>query len=564
LNHLTAYQSLAQELIDDLDGLSDEETGDAGEDATGEDTATATTTTTNGNGKRSAISPLRADQDDVKMDQDDQPKDPNQVQLQDGQLYVPTGGVRPADELDAEAVEGFKLEKVLDVRKVAPLTSSKRMKDVLEGIDEFLLHPKLVKGGSLADNPEYDIIVKANNLAVEVDNELLIVHKFVRDHYHAKFPGLDTLVPEPTVYLRVVQAIGNLQDISQAPLKDVVKGHTIMVITVSATTADGRQLSHDEWHRVDAACQVHKELEDAKRKIFEYVQSRMNILSPNVSAIVGTTTAAKLIGVAGGLQALAKMPSCNVYLLGAMKKTPTGQSTATMNRHTGFIFQSDLVQSCEPEHKLKAQRTVSGKVVLAARVDLEGGSKEGNYGDMLRTKLEKHFEKMAEPPPLKVTKALPVPSEDGKKKRRGGRRARKAKEAYGMTELRQLSNRVKFGEQEQETDAFGGETRGLGMLGKESGKLRASAIDSKSRAKMSKQNKIRTQLLGGPSKATSGTATSGTASSLSITPFQGIELANPNQNAENERKLKAANDKWFAKGAFTHIPQQGDKLPGSK
>lgn len=139
LNHLTAYQSLAQELIDDLDGLSDEETGDAGEDATGEDTATATTTTTNGNGKRTATSPLRADQNDVKMDQDDQPKDPNQVQLQDGQLYVPTGGVRPADELDAEAVEGFKLEKVLDVRKVAPLTSSKRMKDVLEVSHQSIL-----------------------------------------------------------------------------------------------------------------------------------------------------------------------------------------------------------------------------------------------------------------------------------------------------------------------------------------------------------------------------------------------------------------------------------------
>lgn len=109
--------------------------------------------------------------------------------------------------------------------------------------------------------------MKANNLAVEVDNELLIVHKFVRDHYHAKFPGLDTLVPEPAVYLRVVQAIGNLEDISQAPLKDVVKGHTIMVITVSATTADGRQLTKEEWDRVDAACEVHKELEDAKRKV---------------------------------------------------------------------------------------------------------------------------------------------------------------------------------------------------------------------------------------------------------------------------------------------------------
>jgi U4/U6 small nuclear ribonucleoprotein PRP31 len=40
----------------------------------------------------------------------------------------------------------------------------------------------------------------------------------------------------------------------------------------------------------------------------------MNILAPNLSAIVGTTTAAKLLGVAGGLGALAKMPSCNIHV----------------------------------------------------------------------------------------------------------------------------------------------------------------------------------------------------------------------------------------------------------
>jgi U4/U6 small nuclear ribonucleoprotein PRP31 len=45
-----------------------------------------------------------------------------------------------------------------------------------------------------------------------------------------------------------------------------------------------------------------------------YVSSRMNILAPNLSAIVGTTTAAKLLGVAGGIGALAKMPACNVHV----------------------------------------------------------------------------------------------------------------------------------------------------------------------------------------------------------------------------------------------------------
>lgn len=40
----------------------------------------------------------------------------------------------------------------------------------------------------------------------------------------------------------------------------------------------------------------------------------MNMLAPNLSAIVGTTVAAKLLGVAGGLNALAKMPACNVHV----------------------------------------------------------------------------------------------------------------------------------------------------------------------------------------------------------------------------------------------------------
>ena len=40
----------------------------------------------------------------------------------------------------------------------------------------------------------------------------------------------------------------------------------------------------------------------------------MNVLAPNLSTIVGTGTAAKMLGVAGGLQAFANMPSCNILV----------------------------------------------------------------------------------------------------------------------------------------------------------------------------------------------------------------------------------------------------------
>ena len=59
-------------------------------------------------------------------------------------------------------------------------------------------------------------------------------------------------------------------------------------------------------------------------------------------------------------------------------------------------------------------------------------------------------------------------------------RARKAKEAYAQTELRKQQNRMAFGEAEEEVGAYD-QTKGLGMIGAASGKIRASAGEAKSK-----------------------------------------------------------------------------------
>ena len=59
-------------------------------------------------------------------------------------------------------------------------------------------------------------------------------------------------------------------------------------------------------------------------------------------------------------------------------------------------------------------------------------------------------------------------------------RARKVKEAHAATELRKLQNRMAFGETEVEVGAYG-ETKGLGMIGIATGKVRAGMGDAKSK-----------------------------------------------------------------------------------
>lgn len=65
-------------------------------------------------------------------------------------------------------------------------------------------------------------------------------------------------------------------------------------------------------------------------------------------------------------------------LLGAQRKIAAGFSSATQRRHTGFIFQSELVSQTPPEYQLKVQRTVGAKAVLAARMDLERQRRDGD------------------------------------------------------------------------------------------------------------------------------------------------------------------------------------------
>ena len=84
---------------------------------------------------------------------------------------------------------------------------------------------------------------------------------------------------------------------------------------------------------------------------------------------IGPSIAAKLVGVAGGLHKLAKMPACNVQLLGAQKKVLAGFSVTSILPHSGFLYFSELVQCVSEDLRMKAARIIAAKCTIAARLD---------------------------------------------------------------------------------------------------------------------------------------------------------------------------------------------------
>lgn len=446
---------------------------------------------------------------------------------------------------------------------------------------------------------EFEVSVSAND-------ELVRLHKVLRDHYSARFPRLDDLVSNPIDYAKTVAILQNgpldnikgratsMENMVGASLETVLGRALLMAVNIEGVRTKTQPLSETQLKMVLDTCEKILQLDRQRTALTESIQSRMNQIAPNLAVLVGPETAAQFLNQTGGLRELAKIPACNLAAQGSKKAEGLGFATNTSLRSQGFLYHSPMIQEIPNDLKRQAIRIVSAKMVLATRADVSNFSPDGSLGEDLKQQCFHRLEKLTEPPPNANTKALPAP-DDKPSRKRGGRRARKAKEAVATTELRKAQNRVAFGKEEAEVGYGTGEgTVGLGMLGQQDGgRIRATQIDNRTRAKLSKSNKgwgtstpasgtassLRAFSSGGGSGTasvlhakglrTSGIGTSlgggsgGTASTIAFTPAQGLELVDPKVQNELSRKRKAEEDRWFKSGTFTQVGQNNGSNSGA-
>ena len=502
-------------------------------------------------------------------------------------------GVEEAEDAEEakDQVEKMQLGGFSDVRSVTTLKSS--LEPVLQKISHFQSQPlqrRTTDARSINDDPEYKLLVEANNLYASIDTQIMIVHKFIRDHYSTRYPELETLITGPLEYATAVAIIGNgpLNDVKRLAaktdnildksLQDALDKQTLMIVTTEAVRARGRELSVPELRTVIQGCEEMFYLDRSKRRLSDYVQSRMVVFAPNLTALLGSITASQMVQSAGGLTGLASTPNRNLPSLGTRKQFQAGLARNIGIRQKGFLYHSELLRGVGDDYMKQAQRMISAKIVLAARIDCVHSNPDGSEGDKLRQDCLDKLDKLTGPPPNKGPRALPAP-DDKPSRKRGGRKIRKMKEATAMTDIAKARNRMAFGKEEQEVGyGTGAGTTGMGMIGQDNdGRIRALKVDTRTKAKLSKKNQgwgVATPV-GGTSSSLRGfgqgagnasvlrahglrssgvgAQTSGTASSIAFTPVQGLELVNPEAQKELKRKREAEEDRWFKGGTFTQI-----------
>ena len=272
--------------------------------------------------------------------------------------------VQSNEPLDPQSLLQASLQGKDDVLELAKLQKSKTFNDILKQIQPLLNTTKQSLYTRVEQDPEYSLIVSANNLLSEIDDELLLIHKFIKDHYAPKFPELESLVPNPKEYFELIKLIQNEMDLNKVDLKSILNSATVMVVLVSSTTTNGKPLQESELNQVLLGCDLGIELENAKTQIINYVESRMTFFAPNTTVILGSFITAKLMGIAGGLTALSNIPACNIMVLGNTKKTNLGLSSVSMQKHAGIVYFCDLIKAIPFDYKRKGARIVSAKYVF--------------------------------------------------------------------------------------------------------------------------------------------------------------------------------------------------------
>lgn len=81
---------------------------------------------------------------------------------------------------------------------------------------------------------------------------------------------------------------------------EILAPATCIVVSVTASTTQGKALEPDELIAVQEACDMAEQLHTDRLNMYQLVESRMALIAPNLCEILGAGTAAMIVAKAGG------------------------------------------------------------------------------------------------------------------------------------------------------------------------------------------------------------------------------------------------------------------------
>ena len=339
------------------------------------------------------------------------------------------------------------------------------------------------------------LIEKSNKYIIILNKNISENILLLKNFYSSIFPKLPSIVTDNYEYVKSIEIIQLNKNLLINDLKSGLKilneqlsflpNNVLMALTFMLTSSNiMKPISKESENSIHELYEKLLNFFNYKTILLNFISNNMEYLAPNLTALLGSEIAAKLISEAGGLDELAKTPSGNILNMGRHELNLEGFST--MNKfNNGYLTELNEYKNAINSMKIKILRRYANKTALAARKDafmVNDNNNNEKYGENIKKVIFDKIEKIKNDVQPVLKKPLPRPDAKPRRKR-GGKRVRGLKKKFELTEVRKLKNRMKFGEPENEYRDTG---LGFGMLG-------VGGIGSSIRVTSNKNNKIMTK-----------------------------------------------------------------------
>lgn len=241
-----------------------------------------------------------------------------------------------------------------------------------------------------------NMVIQAIFLLDTLDKDINSFSMRVREWYSWHFPELVKIINDNYLYARVVKLIedkSKLTDDMVPALTDILGDEDKAKEIVEAGKASmGQDLSAVDLVNVQMFAQRVMDLSEYRKKLYEYLVTKMNDIAPNLASLIGEVVGARLISHAGSLTNLAKCPSSTLQILGAEKALFRALKTRGNTPKYGLIFHSSFIGRASARNKGRMARYLANKCSIASRIDCFAEKSTTVFGEKLREQVEERLD----------------------------------------------------------------------------------------------------------------------------------------------------------------------------
>jgi nucleolar protein 56 len=243
-------------------------------------------------------------------------------------------------------------------------------------------------------------LVNAIQALDELDRFLNITTERTMEWYSLHFPELQDILKDNLALAKLIIEIGRRGTFDKETLEKHGFGDKkAEAILLAADKSKGGTISEKDMRRIVGLAELAVKTAAEREKLAEAVESTMNKIAPNITAVAGATIGARLIARAGGLERMARLPASTIQVLGAEKALFRAIRTGSRPPKHGILFQHEAVHMAPKWQRGKIARTLANKIAIAARIDFYRGEKAGELTGLLEKRLAEIKIKYKEPPP---------------------------------------------------------------------------------------------------------------------------------------------------------------------